>query len=209
MSSCCQSCSISAWPTSLPSGTRQTCWINAMTSSAVTTLSSRFGLCGLRLTTLDLPRTPFGSLQDSRTRGTRYSARLRRGPQLREQIGDGFRRQTMPGSKRTSLLTVILALRTQIANPNLKALRNRGLGSKPTKDQLPSGVDPMRRQRSDHFTPHPLLERIEIRRRLRTTCTGDQCGDDGKRGWRPITATRHGGFPSRWLGREKRGSRQV
>src|SRR5215813_12136447 len=103
-----------------------------MTSAAVTG-SSRFGLCGLRLVTLDLPRTPFGSLQDSRTRGTRYSARLRRGPQLREQIGNGFRRHAMPGSKRTGLLT----LRTQIANPNLKALRDRGLSSQAAEDQLP------------------------------------------------------------------------
>src|SRR5215469_11851953 len=104
-----------------------------MTSAAMTG-SSRFGLCDLRLVTLDLPRTPFRSLQDSRTRGPRYSARLRRGPQLREQIGNGFRRQTMPGSKRTGLLAAVLALRAQIADPNLKALCNRGLGSKPTQD---------------------------------------------------------------------------
>jgi hypothetical protein len=148
----------------------------------------------LRLATLDLPRTPFGSLQDSRTRGTRYSARLRRGPQLREQIGDGFRRQTVPGSKRTSLLAVVLALRTQIANPNLKALRNRGLGSKPPQNQLTGRVNPVRRQSGDDLTPRPLLKRIEIRRRLRTPCTGNQYGDDGKRGWRP-TATRHWEFP--------------
>src|SRR5262249_26017239 len=161
-SSCCQSCSISGWPTSLPSGTRQTCWINAMTSSALT-LSSRFGLCGLRLTTLDLPRTPFGSLQDSRTRSPRYSARLRRGPQLRQQISDGFRRQPVPGSKRTGLLAVVLALRPQIANPNLETLRNRGLGSKPAKDQLAGRVDPMRRQRGDDLTPSALFLNIQFR----------------------------------------------
>src|SRR5215831_10052704 len=208
MSSCCQSCNTSGWPTSLPSGTRQTCWINAMTSSALT-LSSRFGLCGLRLTTLDLPRTPFGSLQDSRTRSPRYSARLRRGPQLRQQISDGFRRQTVPGRKRTSLLAVVLALRTQIANLNLKALRNRDLGSKSTKNQPTGGVDPMRRQRSDNLAPSALFLSIQLRRRFRTTCAGDQCRDDGKRSWRPITATRHRGFPSRWIRREKQGSRQV
>src|SRR5215472_15217624 len=154
--------------------------MNAMISAPVT----RSSVFGLRLTTLNLPRTPFGSLQDSRTRGTRYSARLRRGPQLREQIGDGFRRQTVPGSKRTSLLAVVLALRTQIANPNLKALRNRGLGSKPAKDQLAGRVDPVRWQSGDHLTPRPLLKRIEIRRRLRASCTGNQYRDNGKLGWR-------------------------
>src|SRR5215472_5479224 len=156
--------------------------MNAMISAPVT----RSSVFGLRLTTLNLPRTPFGSLQDARTRGTRYSARLRRGPQLREQIGDGFRRQTVPGSQRTGLLAVVLALRAQIANPNLKALRDRGLSSKPAKDQLPGGVDPMRRQRGDNLAPSPLLERIEIRRRLRTPCARNQYGDDGKRGWRSI-----------------------
>src|SRR5215469_865006 len=130
-----------------------------MTSAAMTG-SSRFGLRDLRLTTLDLPRTPFGSLQDSRTRGPRYSARLRRGPQLREQIGDGFRRQTMPGSERTGLLAVVLALRTQIANPNLKVLRNRGLSSKPTQDRLAGGVNPVRRQSGNHLTPGLRLKRI-------------------------------------------------
>src|SRR5262249_22279629 len=127
---------------------------------------------------------------------TWHSARLRRGPQLRKQIGDGFRRQTVPGSQRAGLLAVVLALRTQIANPNLKALRNRGLGSKPPQDQLTGRIDPMRRQSGDHLTPHPLLERIEIRRRLRTPCARNQYGDDGKRGWRLITATRHEDFPS-------------
>src|SRR5262249_16311341 len=110
---------------------KQTVSIKAMTSDAVTRSSLGFFL---RLATANLPRPPFGSLQDSRTSGTWYSARLRRGPQLREQIGDRFRRQTVPGSKRTSLLAVILALRTQIANPNLKALRNRGLSSQPAED---------------------------------------------------------------------------
>src|SRR5262249_36593126 len=98
--------------------------MNRMISAPVTRSSVGFDL---RLATPDLPRSPFGSLQDSRTRSARYSARLRRGPQLRQQIGDGFRRQTVPGSKRAGLLAVVLALRTQIANPNLKALRNRGL----------------------------------------------------------------------------------
>src|SRR5215471_16963182 len=115
---------------SLPSGTKQTLSMNAMISAPVTRSSIGFGL---RLTTPNLPRTPFRSLQDSRTRGAGYSARLRRGPQLREQIGDGFRRQTMPGGKHAGLLT----LRTQIANPNLEALRNRDLGSYATEDQLP------------------------------------------------------------------------
>src|SRR5215471_1586257 len=151
-----------------------------MTSTAVT-LSSLSCFC-LRLTTPDLPRTPFGSLQDSRTRGTRYSARLRRGSQLREQIGDGFRRQTVPGSKRTSLLAVILALRTQIANPNLKALRNRGLGSKPAKDQLTGRVDPVCWHGGNHLTPRPLLERIEICGRFRTTLTRHDHGNNRKCG---------------------------
>jgi hypothetical protein len=79
----------------------------------------------------------------------------------------------VPGSKRTSLLAVVLALRTQIANPNLKALRNRSLSSETTENQLASGINPVRWQSDDHLTPRLLLERIEIRRRLRTPGAGD------------------------------------
>jgi hypothetical protein len=98
------------------------------------------------------------------------------------------------GSKRTSFLTIVLALRTQIANPNLKALRNGGLRSQTAENQLTSRIDPMCWHSGDHLAPHLSLERIEIRRRFRTPCTGGQYGNNGKRGWRS-TATRHRDFP--------------
>src|SRR5215472_13725779 len=127
MSSCCQSCSSSGWPTSLPSGTRQTCWINAITSAAVTLSSVGFGL---RLATLDLPRSPLsGSLQDSRTRRPRYSARAGRRTQLGEQIGDGLSREIVFDSESAGLFAAILILRPELTKPHLEPLGDGGLRS--------------------------------------------------------------------------------
>src|SRR5262245_20616206 len=162
-----------------------------MTSAAVTLSSVGFGL---RLTTPNLPRTPFGSLQDSRPRGPRHSARTGRGAQLGEQIGDSFGRQIVLDSESAGLFATILILRPKLAQPHLKSLRDGGLRSETPQDQLAGRVDPVRRQGGDHLTPDLRLDRIEIRRRLRATCTGNHYGDDGKRGWR-FTATSHWGFP--------------
>jgi hypothetical protein len=52
--------------------------------------------------------------------------------------------------------------------------RNRGLRNEPAEDHLPGRIDPMPRQGGNYVPPDPLLERIQIRRRLRTTPTRDQ-----------------------------------
>jgi hypothetical protein len=135
-------------------------------------------------------------LQDSWAGRARYSARARRRAQLGEQIGDGLSREIVLDSESTGLFAAVLILRPELAKPHLETLRDGGLCNETPQDQLAGRINPVRRQRGDHLTPHPLLERIEIRRRFRTPCAGNQYRDDSKRGWRPVTATRHEDFPS-------------
>jgi hypothetical protein len=77
------------------------------------------------------------------------------------------------------LLPIVLLLRAQPPQPHLLPLRNGGLRGETAKNHLPGRIDPMPRQSGNHVPPDPLLERIQVRRRLRTTPTRDQ-GHYGK-----------------------------
>jgi hypothetical protein len=93
---------------------------------------------------------------------------------LSEKLGDSLGDSTMGDRELGGLLPIILLLRTQLPQPHLLPLRNDGLRDKTAKHHLPGQVNPMPRQGSNHIPPDLLLEHIEIRRRFRTTLTGDQ-----------------------------------
>jgi hypothetical protein len=111
----------------------------------------------------------------------RYHTRTRRRPQLSEKLGDGLGHGAMGDRELGGFLPIILLLRAQLPQPNLLSLRNGGLRDETAKHHLPGRIDPMPRQGSNYVPPDPLLERIQIRRRLRTTLARNQ-GHNGKAG---------------------------
>jgi BioD-like phosphotransacetylase family protein len=73
------------------------------------------------------------------------------------------------GSEGAGLLAIVLLLSSQLPQPKFLPFRDRGLRHQATKDDLAGSIEPVAGQRVDNLTPNPLLERVEIRRRLRTT----------------------------------------
>jgi hypothetical protein len=94
-----------------------------------------------------------------------------------EQVSDYLARGTVGGNK----LGVVPTLRPHLPQSQLLLLCRRGLGREPTEQDLPGGVEPMAGQRVDDLGPDAPLDRVEVRRRLRATLSGD-AGDDGERG---------------------------
>jgi hypothetical protein len=85
----------------------------------------------------------------------------------------------MLGSEGAGFLAIILLLRPQLPQPNFLPLRNRGLCDEAAKDNPAGLIQPVAGKRIDDLTPDPLLEGIEIYRRLRTTPTRD-AGHNGE-----------------------------
>jgi hypothetical protein len=71
--------------------------------------------------------------------------------------------------------------RPRVPQPKFLPFRDRGLRHQPTEDDPTGGIQPVTGQRVDDLAPDPLLELIEIIRRLRTT-TPRKHRHDGKRG---------------------------
>jgi hypothetical protein len=91
---------------------------------------------------------------------------------------DRLRHGAVGDSESAGLLAVVQLVGAQLTETNLLPLRDRNLGDDATENQLPGGIDPMGRQRCDDLTPNPRFESVQLRRRFRTTLTGDQRNDN-------------------------------
>jgi hypothetical protein len=98
---------------------------------------------------------------------------------LSEKLGDGLSHGAMGDRELSGILGIIRVLRAQLPQPHLLPRRNGGLRGETAKDHLPGRIDPMPRQGGNYVPPDPLLKRIQIRWRLRTTLTRNQ-GHNGE-----------------------------
>src|SRR5262245_44720800 len=177
ISSFCQSNSLSFCPTSLPSGTKQTVSMNSMTSAPVT-LSS-LGRARLRLATrANLPRPERRRSHYLWAGRSRHHARTRSSAQLTQQVSDRLRRRTMHSDELGDVFAGVPVLGPQLSQPRLPPFRDGDLRDQATKNDLPGGIDPVRRQRGDHLAPNPLFKSVEFRRRFRATLTRNKRDDN-------------------------------
>ena len=78
----------------------------------------------------------------------------------------------MQSGKGIRVLSTVLVLCAQLAQPRLSPLRDRGLRDQPAQEELTGKIEPMGRERVDDVPPDLLFESIQAGRRLRATLPG-------------------------------------
>src|SRR5262245_26035821 len=139
-------CSTSGCPINFPSGTKQTVWLNSMMSAALTLSSVCFGFGFPTALALYFPRPQFRrTLQDSRSRCPRHSARFRRRAQLPEQVGNALSGERVPGGEHLRLLALIHVRGPHLAHLFLESGGHGRLSGQPKQNELAGEINPVRR----------------------------------------------------------------
>ena len=83
----------------------------------------------------------------------------------------------MQSGKGIGILSVVLVLRPQLAQPCFPPLRDRGLRDQPAEEKLAGKIEPMRRKRIDDVAPDLLFESVQTCWRLRAALPGHKRHD--------------------------------
>jgi hypothetical protein len=96
-------------------------------------------------------------------------------------VGDVLGDRAVLSRERDGVLAVVSTRCPQLTQSRLLPLRDGRLRSETAKNVLAGGIEPVIGESVDHLAPDPLLDGIEVGRRLRATPPG-KAGNDSELG---------------------------